>query len=213
MRLAFFGGTFDPIHRGHLAVATAAARHLALDTVLFAPTGRQPLKPARSTAPFHHRLAMTVLGCATASQAEGPSLLASDLDAPRPDGSPNYTVDVLTQLTAQFPSATLFSIVGVDSFLTLPRWRDPARLLELAEWIVVSRPGYIFDRSALTPFTPEQQGRLHLLHSVHEDVSATELRLRLKHGDLCLDLIPDLVAAYIAQHGLYRPASSITTMS
>ncbi len=208
MRLAFFGGTFDPIHRGHLAVATAAAAHLALDTVLFAPTGRQPLKPARSTAPFHHRLAMTALGCAAASSppehGNGARLLASDLDAPRPDGSPNYTVDVLDQLNAQISGTPLFSIVGLDSFLTLPRWRHPDRLIELAEWIVVSRPGYRFDRSALATFTTEQQGRIHLLHSVHEDVSATELRHRLLEGDPCVDLIPDLVAAYIVQHKLYR---------
>jgi nicotinate-nucleotide adenylyltransferase len=200
MRVAFFGGTFDPVHRGHLAVATAAANHLALDTILFAPTGLQPLKPNGPTATFDDRLAMTWLACA-ADPATASRFAASALDAPRPDGSPNYTVHVLAALREQLPAATLFNLVGIDSFLGLPRWHESQRLLELVEWIVVSRPGYTLDLSALTP---EQRTRIHSLDSVHEDVSATELRQRLQHGDPCLDLIPAAVSNYIEAHQLYR---------
>ncbi|NYF78726.1 nicotinate-nucleotide adenylyltransferase [Granulicella arctica] len=196
MRVAFFGGTFDPIHRGHLAIAAAAADHLALDSILFAPTGLQPLKLSGSTATFDDRLAMTTLACAT-----DPRFEPSTLDAPRADGSPNYTVHVLTALREQLPTATLFNLVGLDSFLDLPRWHQPHRLLELTEWIVVSRPGYTLDLSA---FTPAQRTRIHPLDSVHEDVSATELRHRLQHGDPCLDLIPASVSTYIEAHRLYR---------
>ena len=201
MRLALFGGTFDPVHRGHLAVAAAAADALSLDTILFAPTGRQPLKSALATAPFHDRLAMAALACA----AE-PRFAAAALDAPHPTGVPNYTVDLLAALHDRHPDATLFAIAGLDSFLTLPRWREPQRLLDLAEWIVVSRPGFTF---ADLPAAFHAAGlaldptRLHPLDSVHEDVSATDLRERLRHGAPCLDLIPAAVSAYIQSHRLY----------
>jgi nicotinate-nucleotide adenylyltransferase len=201
MRIALFGGTFDPLHRGHLAIAAAAAAadQLALDTILFAPTGRQPLKLTGPTASFADRLAMTTLACAI-----DPRFSASDLDAPRPDHAPNYTVDVLAALTLLHPEATLFNLVGLDSFLTLPQWRDPQRLLTLAEWIVVSRPGFALDAQSALTLTEAQRSRVHLLDGIHEDVSATELRHLLEQGDPCLDLIPAPVSAYIATHHLYR---------
>jgi len=196
MRVAFFGGTFDPIHRGHLAIAAAAADQFSLDSILFAPTGVQPLKPASPTAGFPDRLAMTALAC-TADTRFAPS----SLDAPRLDGLPNYTVHVLTELRQRMPGITLYNLVGVDSFLDLPRWHEPELLLELAEWIVVSRPGFSLNPQALAK---EQRARVHPLDSVHEDVSATELRRRLLLCDPCLDLIPAPVSEYIETHGLYR---------
>ena len=202
MRVAFFGGTFDPIHRGHLAIATAAADQLALDTVLFAPTGLQPLKPSGSLAPFADRFSMTTLACAADSR-----FAVSGLDAPKADGAPNYTVHVLAALREQMPDDTLFNLVGADSFLDLPRWHQPEYLLELTEWIVVSRPGFSFDSLdslATLKLTPQQRSRIHVLNSVHEDISATGLRDRLRHGDPCLDLIPATVSAYIETHRLYR---------
>lgn len=197
MRVAFFGGTFDPIHRGHLAIAAASAAQLALDQVLFAPTGRQPLKSAAATASFADRLAMTTLACAADER-----FIASGLDAPRDDGSPNYTVDLLETLAREYLDATRFHLVGLDSFLNLPRWREPERLLTLAEWIVVNRPGFQLGSLALNA-----QAHIHILNSVNEDISATELRHRLEQGDPCLDLIPASVSAYIRAHGLYRPTA------
>lgn len=194
MRVAYFGGTFDPIHRGHLAIASFAAERLDLDSVLFAPTGRQPLKPAGATASFEDRLAMTKLACASDYRFE-----ASALDAPHPDGTPNYTVHILAALREQNPSTTLFNLVGLDSFLDLPRWNAPERLLELADWIVVSRPGFTLNSLFLTP-----KARVHILNSVHEDISSTELRQRLHRGEPCLDLLPDTVSEYIQTHNLYR---------
>ncbi|WP_263382725.1 nicotinate (nicotinamide) nucleotide adenylyltransferase [Granulicella arctica] len=196
MRVAFFGGSFDPVHRGHLAVATAAANHFSLDTVLFAPTGRQPLKPSGATASFEDRLAMVTLAC-TADARFSPCAL----DAPRIDGKPNYSIDVLTALGAQMPEAKLFNLVGIDSFLGLPRWHEAERLMALVEWIIVSRPGFTLDSASLSL---SQRARIHPLDSVHEDVAATHLRPRLKLGDPCLDLIPTSVSSYIAAHHLYR---------
>lgn len=202
MRVALFGGTFDPPHRGHVSIATAAADTFHLDSVLFAPTGRQPLKPNGTSAPFADRLAMTALACA--EDKKDKRFQASSLDAPHPSGLPNYTVDTLAELQQTMPDATLFNLVGADSFLDLPRWRQPARLLELAEWIVVSRPGFSLDDLSSLHLTAHQRSRVHLLQSVHEDVSATNLRQRLRAGDLCTDLLPTAVSSYIQTHHLYR---------
>jgi nicotinate-nucleotide adenylyltransferase len=145
MRVALFGGTFDPIHCGHLRLASAAADACALDQVLFAPVGHQPLKPEGATASFADRLAMVTLACDSTPHPDrkpDPRFLASTVDAPHPDGTPNFTVDTLETLARQLPGATLFALAGADSFLDLRRWRQPDRLLTLAEWIVVSRPGF-----------------------------------------------------------------------
>lgn len=199
MRVALFGGTFDPPHRGHLAIATAAAEAFHLDQVLFAPTGRQPLKPGGTPAPFVDRLAMTTLAC-----EQDRRFRVSPIDAPRADGLPNYTIDTLIELHRAMPDAMLFHLAGADSFLDLPRWRQPDRLLELAEWIVVSRPGFSLDDLSSLGLTEQQRARVHLLQTVHQDISATGLRQRLRAGDPCTDLLPPAVAEYIQSHHLYR---------
>jgi len=203
MRVALFGGTFDPIHRGHLALAAAAANAFSLDRVLFAPVGRQPLKAETAVAAFADRIAMTKLAV---TSAVDPRFAVSSLDAPRPDGAPNYTVDTLAALARESPEATLFVLAGADSFLTLRGWRSPDRLLDLAEWIVVSRPEFPLAEPQLAPLnlTAAQRARVHLLTTVHEDVSATELRRRLRAGDPCRNLLPAGVADYIQTRHLYR---------
>ena len=203
MRVALFGGTFDPIHRGHLALASAAASAFLLDRVLFAPVGRQPLKAESPAATFADRLEMTRLAVASAAD---PSFAVSSVDAPRPDAAPNYTVDTLAFLAREAPAATLFVLTGADSFLTLRNWRSPAQLLALAEWIVVSRPEFPLSEPQLAPLalTAAQRSRVHLLTTVHEDVSSTELRQRLHTGDPCPGLLPAAVADYIQTHRLYR---------
>jgi nicotinate-nucleotide adenylyltransferase len=208
MRVAFFGGTFDPIHRGHLRVAAAAAQAFALDRVLFAPVGHQPLKADPALASYADRLAMITLALASTDdlQPATSNFLPSTLDAPRPDGAPNYTVDTLGALAVEYPSAALFVLIGADSFLDLRRWRTPDRLLDLAEWIVVSRPDFPVAEAQLQTLapTPAQRQRIHLLTSVHEEVSATDLRHRLHTGDPCHGLLPPAVSAHIQTHHLYR---------
>ncbi|HEU4634869.1 MAG TPA: nicotinate-nucleotide adenylyltransferase [Edaphobacter sp.] len=204
MRIALFGGTFDPPHRGHLGAATLAAQAFHLDKVLFAPVGVQPLKEGRPTTPFAHRLAMVRLAC-----EEDPRFEPSLVDSPRPNGAPNYTVDTLATLQQRSPAATLFSVVGADSFLSLPHWKEPHRLLALAEWIVISRPGSpLGDLSALN-LTPEELRRVHCIETLHDEVSATELRRRLSAGEDCDGLVTPAVLDYIRQHGLYQVAPGI----
>ena len=199
MRIALFGGTFDPPHRGHLGIARAAADAFALDTVLFAPAGQQPLKTATAATPFSDRLAMVELACAA-----DPRFIVSTIDAPRADGTPNYTVDSLAALRSQMPEATLYNLVGADSFLSLRQWREPERLLALAEWIVANRPGYPLNDLSSLGLTAAQRARVHLLETVAMDISATMLRERLAAGDRCRDLLPPEILSYIQTHGLYR---------
>ncbi len=217
MRIGYFGGTFDPPHRAHLAVAVAAAKAFALDRVLLAPTGRQPLKDAEPVVPYADRLAMVKLLCAAACGAGVPlgspfvpaapvsALEASELDAPHADGSPNYTLDALEILHAEYPEAELFCIVGADSLLSLPRWKNPERLLQLAEWIAVSRPEFDLNDLDTLDLTPQQKNRVHLLTDVDDDTSATGVRERLRVGVSPGDRITPEVMLYIARMRLYHP--------
>jgi nicotinate-nucleotide adenylyltransferase len=198
MRVALFGGTFDPPHRGHIGIARAAADAFGLDQVLFAPAGRQPLKTEAAPAAFADRLAMVKLVC-----AEDSRFSASEIDASRKDGAPNYTVDTLAKLRESMPDAEIFSLIGADSLLGLPHWREPERLLELAEWIVASRPGFPLGELAALGFTEEQRARIHLLETVHYDVAATDLRRRLREGDDCSEMLLPTVVNYIAGHRVY----------
>jgi nicotinate-nucleotide adenylyltransferase len=202
MRIALFGGTFDPPHRGHIAIAKAAADAFALDRVLFAPTGLQPLKLDRASSPFETRLTLAEAAC-----EEDPRFEATGIDAPHPDGSANYTVDTLTELARLYPADTLFNLVGADSFLNLRKWREPDRLLELAEWIVVSRPGYALKNEDLADLglNEWQRDRVHSLGGVEEDISATDLRNRLYNGDECMDWLPRAVGDFIQRERLYQP--------
>ena len=146
-RVAFFGGSFDPPHQGHVAVARAARLALSLDTVLFAPVGAQPLKPLGSTASFEDRLAMTRLAI-----AGEPGFAVSRIDAPNLDGVPNYTLETLLRLRAELPpDGTLFCLMGADSFFGLSRWHRSAEIPFAAPLVVASRPGQPLDdlRAAL----------------------------------------------------------------
>jgi nicotinate-nucleotide adenylyltransferase len=217
MRVALFGGSFDPPHRGHIAIATAAADAFALDRVLFTPAGRQPLKRNGHAASYDQRLEMCALACADADPRR---FAVSTLDAPLADGSPNYTVRTLELLADEYPAVQRFNLVGADTFQHLGKWREPHRLIQLAEWIVVSRPGIPLKLPDNLTLTAAQRARIHLLSTVHEDVAATTLRQLLAgraagggkreagrvdayEASSLDDLLPPSVAAYIAAHHLY----------
>jgi nicotinate-nucleotide adenylyltransferase len=135
-RVAFFGGTFDPPHLGHLGVARAARAALGLDFVLFAPVGAQPLKPQGTAASFEDRLAMTRLAIAS-----DPAFALSLADAPKPSGEPNYTFETLLAVRAQLPPpSALFCLMGADSFASFRRWHRAAEIPFIASLIVASRP-------------------------------------------------------------------------
>jgi nicotinate-nucleotide adenylyltransferase len=231
-RIAFFGGSFDPPHLGHIGVARAAQTALHLDTVLFAPVGVQPLKPSGSTASFEDRIAMTELAIKGL-----PQFAISFADAPDPSGTPNYTVDTLLRVRLQFPSATLFTLMGADSLLGLRRWYRGAEIPFMAPLIVASRPGQrLEDLAAILPaglMIAEDAPRVddaaevtlrvftlrnakgastpfYLLPAVEIEISASDIRCQVSAAldRLCAghELLPDAVCDYIAAHGLYRPA-------
>lgn len=206
-RIAFFGGSFDPPHRGHLAVARAARAALGLDTVLFAPVGAQPLKPLGSTASFADRLAMTRLAI-----ADEPGFEVSLADAPAhgdaPNYTPNYTIDTLLALRAELPAEdALFCLMGADSFLALRRWHRGAEIPFVAPLIVASRPGQsLGDLAAVLPaglsidakssqtdetsaaevrsFTLRNQAgsttQFYLLPGLNVEISASEIRQQVR---------------------------------
>ncbi len=198
-RVGVFGGSFDPPHLGHLAVAKAAADAFSLEMVLFTPTGRQPLKPAGAGAKYADRIAMT-----ERLAMNDDRLAVSEVDGPRADGRANYTVDVLRSLKQTMKGTALFAIAGADSFLDIRRWREPAALLQLAEWIVVSRPGFSLRDLSSLHLTAADQTRVHLLETVHEPTSASAVRAALARGEDVSAALPGQVLDYVREHGLYR---------
>lgn len=230
-RIAFFGGSFDPPHLGHIGVARAAQAALQLDTVLFAPVGVQPLKPLGSTASFEDRVAMTELAI------QGlPNFAISFADAPDPTGEPNYTIDTLHRLQAQYPSARLFTLMGADSFLSLRRWYRGAEIPFITPLIVASRPGQrLEDLAAILPdglsidevtqptekdgvpmlvYTMRNRAEIttpfYLLPGLEIEISASEIRHQVSAAldRLCAghELLSGAVCDYIAAHGLYHHA-------
>jgi nicotinate-nucleotide adenylyltransferase len=194
-----FGGTFDPPHFGHLAAAQEALEVCGLARVMFVPSERNPLKLNDQASPTEHRLAMTALAIAGDDRY---ALSQADIGG---DG-PSFTVDLLARLQQQLGSGTELAFVsGMDILHELHRWRDPQRLLELARLIVISRPG----QQALRPEdvdarVPGASRRITVVETPGVAISATELRARVAAGRSLRYLVPDRVAEYIAEHGLYQ---------
>jgi nicotinate-nucleotide adenylyltransferase len=196
MRLGILGGTFDPPHFGHLRLAKAALTQLALDRVLFAPVGVQPLKQEEQSSTPEDRTRMVELAIADEPRF---SLSRADLDRP----GPHYTVDLLTIIQQQYPGAVLWFIMGEDSLGDLLRWRDPVRILQLARLAVLRRPGYEPDWPTLDRDLPGLRTRLDWIDHAELDISATDIRRRAQRGLPLTLLVPERVSAYLLEHRLY----------
>jgi nicotinate-nucleotide adenylyltransferase len=190
-RIGVMGGTFDPIHHGHLVAASEVAVLFGLDEVVFVPTGQPWQKSQRVVSPAEDRYLMTVI--ATASN---PRFSTSRVDIER--GGPTYTIDTLTDLQRQRPEAELFFITGADALEQIVSWRDNARLFELARFIGVTRPGFQLADHHL----PE--GAVSLLEVPALAISSTDCRERVARGMPVWYLVPDGVVQYIEKRGLYR---------
>jgi nicotinate-nucleotide adenylyltransferase len=215
MNIALFGGTFDPIHAGHVQAARAAARKFSLDRVLFIPTGKPPHKHGDRLTSFPQRYGMVVLAC-----AGDPRLIPSLLEAPTPEGKPCYSIDTVRKVRRSLhKSDRLFFLIGVDAFLELPNWKEYHRLLELVDFIVVSRPGFDANeiRKVVGAMTPSggapnkpdtlrlRRSTLHVLRGVHIPVASRDIREAIGAGRSVTGLVPPLVEEYILKEGLYRP--------
>jgi nicotinate-nucleotide adenylyltransferase len=201
-RIGLMGGTFDPIHHGHLVAAEEARWQFHLDQVLFIPTGQPWQKPV-GVSPAEDRYQMTVI--ATASN---PAFSVSRVEIDHP--GPTYTVDTLRRLRSELGDQTrLYFITGADAVLHILTWKDREEVLALAEFIAATRPGY--DLTKLAEQVPGASERLHPMEIPMLGISSTEIRARVARGAPILYLVPDGVVRYIAERGLYRPEPAETT--
>ena len=216
--VGLLGGTFNPIHNGHVAIARQAREVLALDRVVLIPTGDPPHKPHENLAPAKDRFEMVRLAIAS-----DPSLSISDVEVRRSGKS--YSIDTIRLLQQEYgPEARLFFLIGLDAFLEFPTWRDPATLLTLCSFVVLSRPGLSFQALSGLPFIPPipqaslleldagQSVRLDIpvgaqslicLRLPPNSVSASDIRARIAQGAPTAKLLPPVVESYILQHHIY----------
>jgi nicotinate-nucleotide adenylyltransferase len=213
--IALFGGTFDPIHAGHISVAQAAQRRFHLDAVYFIPSSHPPHKSQRELVPFVHRYAMVALAC-----ADHASFVPSLAEAPTPGFGSHifYTIDTVRRFHREHLEDHLYFMLGADQFLEIPTWKNYEVLLDACDFIIASRPGFRLDALRLV-IPPEKFGRspgpdgqkitlrkseIHLLSTVASHVSSTEIRQRLERKQNIHGLVPARVEEYILGQALYR---------
>ena len=199
-RVGLMGGTFDPIHYGHLVVAEEVRAALELAEMVFIPSRQPPHKEEGTVSPSHHRLAMLELAIAS-----NPHFSISRVELDRP--GPSYTVETLRLLREEWGRKTaLYFVIGWDSLAELVTWHDPAGILEQLTYLVaVHRPGYqVAPGKYLGEQAPGIEQRLLTVPAPQLDISATDLRLRVAEGRPIKYQTPEAVERYIAQHGLYR---------
>lgn len=196
-RLGVFGGTFDPIHSGHLIAATSVRKALELDLVLFVPTGHSWHKVPGPLAPAMDRLAMVDLAL---TDYEG--FISSSVDIDRL--GPTYTIDTLTDLQAQWhgehldDEAIWFFITGADALADFPSWKEPEAILQRAQIVGVTRPGFTVSPG------PLPTGHSLVIEASTPDIASSDIRQRVREGRSIEGLLPTVIADYIQTHGLYR---------
>ena len=194
LRIGIMGGTFDPIHHGHLVAASEVANLFKLDQVIFVPTGQPWQKSEREVSAAEDRYLMTVI--ATASN---PRFSVSRVDIDRP--GPTYTIDTLSDLRNIFPTAELFFITGADALEKILTWREWEKAFDYATFVGVTRPGYLLRDTNL----PEKyQDRVELVQIPAMAISSTDCRRRAHAGKPVWYLVPDGVVQYISKRGLYQ---------
>jgi nicotinate-nucleotide adenylyltransferase len=204
MKIGILGGTFDPIHLGHLDAACAARDALTLDRLLLLPSRTPPHRSLEPRASVYHRFAMTALAA-----ADRPALLASDLELKRE--GPSYTALTLEALSIEgLAPAQIYFIIGADAFAEIETWYDYPRVLSLANFVVVPRAGARFagvdSISGVPSRIPGSSTSVIPVDASTPDVSSTEIRRRVASGESIVGLVPPAVAEHIRRHRLYVPA-------
>ncbi len=199
MKLGVFGGTFDPVHLGHLITASEVTERVKLDRTVFVPAGNPWLKSGQQVSDAEHRLEMVRLAISDDERFE-----VSDIEAERP--GPTYTVDTVEALRRQHGEATeICLILGADLLAEIGRWRQPCRILEQVRPIVVSRPGFPEpDRQALEAVHPAAASGAVFVQGRSIGISSTDIRDRVAAGRSIRYLVPEAVGQYIRGHGLYQ---------
>jgi nicotinate-nucleotide adenylyltransferase len=217
-KIGILGGTFNPVHYAHLRVSEEVRERIGLEKVLFIPSGNPPLKD-RELAPAEYRHEMTRLAIAS-----NPSFEISDIESRKTEKS--YTVDTLVTLKEMHPGKKLYFILGIDAFLDIPLWYQPERLMELTNFVVVSRPGFSFtqlpsrvaadaeafsamESGHLTAYKTvlENGGEVFLFNVTPMDISATAIRNLVKQGTSIKYLLPESAESFIISHNLYKEGS------
>jgi nicotinate-nucleotide adenylyltransferase len=199
LRLGILGGTFDPIHYGHLVAAEECRVRLGLDVVLFVPAGQPPHKRGRVISPAEDRVEMVRLAIAS-----NPGFQLSRIEVDRT--GPSYTVDTLARLREEYgPAVQLYFVVGMDALSEILTWHHPARIVALCQVVAVTRPGFPgLDLADLEPEIPEARQRITLLEVPELRISASDLRRRVAAGLPIRYQVPEPVEEYIRRRGLYR---------
>ena len=199
MKTGILGGTFDPIHNGHLAIAEEARTYLNLTEVIFVPAGQPWMKSDQPISPAVHRVEMLRL----ALQAK-PYFKLSTIEVEHE--GPSYSVDTITQMKTHAAEASnLYLIIGWDNVARITRWKDPSKLIQLCFLVAVPRPGY--DRPDIKKLEAKIPGiakKVILLNKPRIDISATDVRNKVAQGLSISGLVPEEVAGYIKENGLYR---------
>lgn len=199
-RIGVLGGTFDPVHNGHLHVANALREALDLERILWVPAGQPPHKTGQIVSSDRDRLAMLDLALSGSAADQ-----INTIDIER--SGPSYTADTLEILAECLAPARLFFLMGEDSLRDLPTWHDPERLLRAAELAVAARPGVDADLASIAREIPSVQSRIHLVPTKEIAISSSEIRRRVGEHQSIHELVPPPVEAYIRDHGLYtQPA-------
>ena len=205
MNIGVLGGTFDPIHNGHLLLAEAVRARLNLAETLFVPAGRPWLKIDNPISSAEHRAEMVRLAI-----ADRPYFKLEAMEVGRP--APSYTVDTIAELKARLGIGDeLFFILGADNLVELPLWREPSRLITMCHLVVVPRPDYSLpDLKALEAIIPGLSQRVMLMDKPEIDISASAIRGRVARGLSIDHLVPESVERYIKQHRLYKTVGAIS---
>jgi nicotinate-nucleotide adenylyltransferase len=199
MKSGILGGTFDPIHLGHLAVAEEARRRLIMDEVVFVPAGHPYFKAYAYITPAEHRVNMLNLAI-----ADKPNFKISLMEIRRP--GPSYAIDTVAKMKRQLgPGDEIFFIMGWDSLLALPQWQEPERLIKLCRIVAAPRPGYAEPNiGILENDLPGISQRTVVMDQPRVDISATDVRERVRKGLPIDKMVPPAVAKYIKEKGLYK---------
>ncbi len=200
MRIGVFGGAFDPVHYGHLILAEQSREQARLDQVWFVPAARHPFKVGTTAAPFDRRAEMLRLG--TAGQS---AFRVDEIEKDRPGLS--YTADTLDELKRRHPDDELFLLVGSDTLAELPTWHAPERIVRAATLVVMRRPGHPVVPAAELETAIGEAVRLQMADVPLIDLSSRDIRGRVAAGRSIRYMLPRAVEVYIAEKGLYRPAS------
>jgi nicotinate-nucleotide adenylyltransferase len=203
MKIGVLGGTFDPVHIGHIKAAEAVTACLGLDEILFVPAGQPWFKAGSRITPAAHRVAMLRLAL-----EDKPRFQLSAMEIER--SGPTYTVETITEINGRLDTAAeLYFIMGWDNLAQLPRWREPSRLITLCRIVAVRRVDFPEpDLAKLETAIPGLAARVILLYEPRIDVNASKIRQRLAGGETITGMVPETVERYIASHGLYRQFST-----